>query len=327
MIDEHTRVAAVVIGRNEGQRLVNCLNSIRAEIDLVVYVDSGSTDDSLANAAAANVPSLSLGTNLPFTAARARNLGAAYLSKLPNPPTYIQFIDGDCELQPYWLAEARKFLDRHPDYAVVAGRRRERFPDQSIFNRWCDLEWQTPLGDTTACGGDAFIRLSAFQQLSGYRTEMIAGEDPELCFRLRAAGWRIFRLDAEMTLHDAAILRVSQWFQRTRRGGYAYALGHSLHGRTPERYWQKECLSIAFWGAFLPLLSLVGTLITPWSLMLLLAYPIQIFRVASKRGDVQDGKWLWACGIVFGKLPEALGMLGFYLNRLLRKSSQIIEYK
>ncbi len=327
MINAHSVVAAVVIGRNEGQRLVNCLNSIRAEIDQVVYVDSGSTDDSLANAAAANVPALSLGDNLPFTAARARNLGAVYLSNLPTPPTYIQFIDGDCELQPYWLAKARVFLDRHPDYAVVAGRRRERFPDKSIFNRWCDLEWQTPVGDTDACGGDAFIRLSAFQQLSGYRAEMIAGEDPELCFRFRAAGWRIFRLDDEMTLHDAAILRVSQWFQRTRRGGYAYALGHSLHGRTPERYWQKECLSIALWGVLLPLLTFVGVFFTPWALGLLLLYPLQIMRVGAKRQDAGEEKWLWASGLVFGKFPEALGMLGFYVSRLLRKSSRIIEYK
>ncbi len=327
MINEHSVVAAVVIGRNEGERLVNCLNSIRAEIDQVVYVDSGSTDDSLANAAAANVPSLSLDTNLPFTAARARNMGAVYLSNLPTPPTYIQFIDGDCELQPYWLAKARVFLDRHPDYAVVAGRRRERFPDKSIFNRWCDLEWQTPVGDTDACGGDAFIRLSAFQQLSGYRAEMIAGEDPELCFRLRAAGWRIFRLDDEMTLHDAAILRISQWFQRTRRGGYAYALGHSLHGRTPERYWQKECLSIALWGVLLPLVTLIGVFFTPWALCLLLLYPLQILRVGAKRKDAGEEKWLWASGIIFGKFPEALGMLGFYVSRLLRKSSRIIEYK
>lgn len=327
MSNDHVIVAAVVIGRNEGQRLVNCLNSIRADISQVVYVDSGSTDDSLANAAAANVPSLSLGTNLPFTAARARNLGAVYLSKLAAPPTYIQFIDGDCELQPFWLAKARAFMERHPDYAVVCGRRRERYPDQSIFNRWCDLEWQTPIGDTQACGGDAFVRLSAFQQLSGYRAEMIAGEDPELCFRLRSAGWRIYRLDDEMTLHDAAILRVSQWFQRTRRGGYAYALGHSLHGRTPERYWQKECLSIAVWGGLLPLITLIGVFFTPWALALLLLYPIQIYRVGSKRQDVGEGKWLWASGIVLGKFPEALGMLGFYVGRLLRKSSRIIEYK
>lgn len=327
MIDNHAVVAAVVIGRNEGQRLVNCLKSIRADISQVVYVDSGSSDDSLANAAAANVPGLSLGDNLPFTAARARNLGAVYLNNLPVPPTYIQFIDGDCELQPFWLAKARVFLDRHPDYAVVCGRRRERFPEQSIFNRWCDLEWQTPLGDTKACGGDAFIRLSAFQQLSGYRAEMIAGEDPELCFRLRAAGWRIFRLDAEMTLHDAAILRVSQWFQRSRRGGYAYALGHYLHGRSPEHYWQKECISIAVWGLALPALIVIGVFFTPWSLALLWLYPLQIVRVAVKRNDAQDGKWLWASGIVLGKFPEALGMLGFYVSRLLRKNSRIIEYK
>ncbi len=106
MIDNDSVIAAVVIGRNEGQRLVNCLNSIRAEISQIVYVDSGSTDDSLANAEAAGVHSISLGTDMPFTAARARNVGAMYLSKLESPPTYIQFIDGDCELQPLWLGKA-----------------------------------------------------------------------------------------------------------------------------------------------------------------------------------------------------------------------------
>lgn len=327
MIDNDSVIAAVVIGRNEGQRLVNCLNSIRAEISRVVYVDSGSTDDSLANAAAAGVHSISLGTDMPFTAARARNVGAMYLSKLESPPTYIQFIDGDCELQPWWLGKARVFLDRHPDYAVACGRRRERFPDKSVFNRWCDMEWQTPVGESKACGGDAFIRLSSFQQLSGFRSDMIAGEEPELCFRLREAGWRISRLDAEMTSHDAAILRPSQWFQRSRRGGYAFALGHSLHGRSPERYWQKECLSIAAWGVFLPLAALLGLLLTPWSLMLLLLYPIQILRVASSCADTGPRKWAWASGIVLGKFPEALGMLGFYANQLQHKSSQIIEYK
>ncbi len=72
---------------------------------------------------------------------------------------------------------------------------------------------------------------------------------------------------------------------------------------------------------------MIGAFITPWSLGLLLLYPIQILRVALKRDDAGQGKWAWATGIVLGKFPEAVGVLGFYLNRLLQKSSRIIEYK
>jgi glycosyltransferase involved in cell wall biosynthesis len=41
-------VAVVAIGRNEGDRLKACLRSVVDVAALVVYVDSGSTDDSVA---------------------------------------------------------------------------------------------------------------------------------------------------------------------------------------------------------------------------------------------------------------------------------------
>jgi len=49
-------IDAVVIGRNEGERLVACLASLGGEIRRAVYVDSGSTDGSVAAARAAGVP-------------------------------------------------------------------------------------------------------------------------------------------------------------------------------------------------------------------------------------------------------------------------------
>ena len=42
-------VDAVVIGRNEGARLIACLDSLQGQVRRVVYVDSGSTDGRIKN--------------------------------------------------------------------------------------------------------------------------------------------------------------------------------------------------------------------------------------------------------------------------------------
>ena len=171
---------------------------------------------------------------IPFTAARARNEGFACVQRLLPTMRYVQFVDGDCEVVGSWLLQAQAFLDTHPDVAVVCGRRRERFPQRSIYNLLCDLEWDTPIGEAKACGGDALMRADAFAAACGFRADLIAGEEPELCVRLRANGWKVWRLAEEMTLHDATMTRFGQWWRRTLRGGYAFAEGASLHGAAPD---------------------------------------------------------------------------------------------
>src|SRR5262249_13947583 len=153
----------------------------------------------------------------PFTAARARNTGFKRLREIAPDLDYVQFVDGDCELIEGWFQHATSFLDAHPPVVAVSGRRRERYPDRSIYNWMRDREWEAPLGDARTCGGDVMIRANAFADVGGYREDVLAGEEPELCVRLRAAGWRIWRLDAEMTLHDAAMTRFAQWWWRTVR--------------------------------------------------------------------------------------------------------------
>ena len=173
---------------------------------------------------------VALDTDRPFTAARARNAGIRAL-KTGASPDFVQFIDGDCMLDPGWITAALDFLIGAPEVAVVCGRRRERFPENSIYNRLCDAEWNTPIGEARACGGDALMRWEALMAVDGYNPDLIAGEEPEMCLRMRRLGWKIWRLDAEMTLHDAAILRFGQFWKRARRGGYAYAQGAAMYGR------------------------------------------------------------------------------------------------
>ena len=220
------KLGVVAIGRNEGERLRRCLSSVLPLVPATVYVDSGSTDGSNHMAVELGADVVDLDMTRPFTAARARNEGLRKLLLRHPDIAFVQFVDGDCEIVPGWLEAARDYLQDHPKHAVVCGRRRERHPDRSVYNRLCDEEWNTPVGDALSCGGDAMMRAPALQAVGGYRESMIAGEEPELCVRLRQAGWRIHRLDREMTLHDAAITH----FSRLQKGHGYTALHRSGTG-------------------------------------------------------------------------------------------------
>lgn len=316
-------IAAVVIGRNEGERLRRCLAALAGRAAPIVYVDSGSTDGSVAAARAAGVEVVELDMSRPFTAARARNAGYAKVRELAPEGRFVQFIDGDCEIDPGWIEAARATLEAEPDLAVVCGRRREKFPQASLWNRLIDREWDTPVGEARACGGDALMRRAAFDAVGGYREDLIAGEEPEMCFRMRAQGWRIRRIDAEMCLHDAAMTRFSQWWQRSRRAGHTYAEGVALHGRSPERYRRRELASTLFWGLALPLATLGGLLaFGPWALLVPLAYPLQVLRLIRAGHDPARAFFL-----VLGKFAEAQGALGYWLARLTGRQRRLIEYK
>jgi GT2 family glycosyltransferase len=322
-------IGVVAIGRNEGERLKRCLESVRALVEYIVYVDSGSTDDSVAFSRALGVTVVELDLSVPFTAARARNQGFTRLLELQPSLDYVFFVDGDCEVVKGWLGTAGRWLDEHAGFAVVWGFRRERFPEKSIYNLLCDVEWlDYPTGETKYCGGDALIRVSAFRQVQGYRPDLICGEEPEMCIRLRGAGWRIWRLLDAMTLHDAAMYRFSQWWRRTQRTGYAYAQAVVLHGGPPENQGVLESRRAWTWGFFLPLITLaVIPLLGPWSLLLLLAYPLQVTRIAVAGKHSARINWWRAVALLLGKFPEMHGQLQFLADRLRRVQSRLIEYK
>lgn len=315
-------LAAIAIGRNEGARLVSCLASLQGA-DRVIYVDSGSTDGSVDAARDAGAEVVELDLSIPFTAARARNAGLERLDQLETEVEYVQFIDGDCELRAGWFEAAEAALAADPGLAIVCGRRRERFPEASRWNRLTDAEWDTPLGEARACGGDALMRRAALAEVGGYRADLIAGEEPEMCFRMRAKGWRILRLDAEMTWHDAALTRIGQWWTRNKRAGHAFAEGAALHGASTERFRVPETRRALIWGALIPALALLGGfVITPWLFLMILAWPLQALRLW--RGGMElDRAWF----LTLGKMAEAQGVLAYHWGRLTDRRSKIIEYK
>jgi GT2 family glycosyltransferase len=324
-----SRVGAVAIGKNEGERLQICLRSLEHRVERIVYVDSGSTDGSVEYARSVGAEVVELDQSIPFTAARSRNAGVARLREVAPEVRLVQLIDGDCELVDGWLQAAARFLNENPTYAAAAGHLRERFPERSVYNYLCDVEWATPVGDADACGGIAMMRVDAFTEVDGFRPDLIAGEEPELCFRLRERGWKIRRLDAEMARHDVAMTRFSQWWKRMRRGGHAYAEAAYLHGDSPDAMGVAESRRIVAWGLVLPSIAVAGIPFTGGlSIGLLLAYPLNVARIARRlRAEGQSRPWTLAFFLMLGKLPEALGWLRFQWGRLTGDRSAIIEHK
>lgn len=325
--DPRTTCGVVVIGRNEGERLMRCIDSVAHSAGPVVYVDSGSSDGSVAMARSRDVSVVEIDMTVPFTAARARNAGFEHLRRVGPKLTYVQFVDGDCEVDSAWLGKAVDFLNRNPEIVVVCGRRRERFPERSIFNALCDMEWDTPVGAARACGGDSMMRIDAFESVRGFRADLIAGEEPELCVRLRANGGRIWRLGAEMTMHDAAMTRIGQWWKRAKRAGYAFAEGARLHGERPERHYVPQARRTLVWGLAIPAAIVAATVVNPVALGLLIVYPLQALRIVAKGKMTNRMVWWHAIFQVLGRLPEGFGMLSYFRDRLLGKKGVLIEYK
>jgi glycosyltransferase involved in cell wall biosynthesis len=321
-------IGSVVIGRNEGNRLKACLLSLIKEEDTIVYVDSGSTDGSVEFANSLGIFVVELDLSIPFTAARARNAGFEYLLLQKPDLEFVQFIDGDCQIVEGWLTRATVEMRFQPDVVVVFGYLRELFPKASIYNRVCNVEWYIPAGEVKYCGGIAMMRANAFKQVAGFNPVLIAGEEPELCIRLRQAGGKILAIDAEMARHDAAMTSFGQWWKRSIRNGHAYAEGAWLH----DHHWVKENRRIWFWGLFLPLLTVVSLFPTKGLSILLFVIAntylfYRVYCITNSKGFEQKDSILYGLFCMIDKYPMLYGQIKFHISRLLKRQQPIMEYE
>lgn len=335
-------VGVVVIGRNEGERLKRCLRSLLEQgAGPIVYVDSGSVDDSVPFSRSLGVLVVNLDTSIPFTMARGRNAGFQELSRRFPSLRWVQFVDGDCEVRPGWIARAREAIEARAEVAAVCGRRRERYPEASIYNRLADMEWNGPTGVVSECGGDVLFRCPVFLEVGGFNPRMIAGEEPELCVRVRERGYEILRIDAEMTLHDAAMQRFSQWWTRATRGGHSFAEGMALHGLGKTRHNVRQTLSALAYGVGLPVLfggalvfAATGIGFGPPTVAALVLVPAAYgravygaYRQRRRQGDPPQHAALYAAFCMLGKVPESIGIATYWINRMRGRYSGLMEYK
>jgi glycosyltransferase involved in cell wall biosynthesis len=326
-------MAAVVIGRNEGGRLEPSLRSVEASGVPLVYVDSGSVDGSPGLARGAGAVVLELDPARSFSAARARNEGVAEALRLWPHLKYVLFLDGDCTLDAKFPAAAAATFETESDCAIVTGHLAERWPDASVYNRLCAIEWRSAPGrieNFAALGGIMAARVSAILEVGGFNETMIAGEDSELGVRLALAGHSIIKIDVPMAVHDAEMLRFGQWWKRAVRGGHALAQRYSLNGGSRLRDCRREFFSTLFWGIALPLVTLC--LLWPsrgLSLLLLAGYLLlawRVYRHYLRKGLPQSDAALAARFTLFSKFANAIGVFRYMMNRV-RGRFQIIEYK
>ena len=330
-------VSVVVIGRNEGRRLAACLESINAThaegyATEIIYVDSDSTDGSPETAAALGArvirvkpqrPSAALGRNAGWNAAKGQ---------------FILFLDGDTLLHPDFVGRALAEL-RDPAIAIVWGHRRELAPHQSLYVRVLDLDWVYPPGDSEFCGGDALVRRDALDRVGGFDQSLIAGEEPEMCRRMRALGYRIVHIDAPMTQHDLALTTFRAYWRRAFRAGHAYAEIAARFRHSPDPLWQREAQrNLIHGGALLSaplvLLLTVALLNQPALLVALASQCALAFallartarRCAWKSGDAL-GCWLYAVHSHVQQLPILFGQLAQRLDARRGRQRGLIEYK
>lgn len=318
-----TPVDVVLIGRNEGQRLIDALASVDGQARQLVYVDSGSTDNSVAEAQKTGATVVSLDMSVPFTAARARNAGFAAL----HAHDYVLFIDGDCSLVPGFVDAARDHLDGHDEVGLVTGWRSEMRRDESLYNQLCDWEWHRPAGEIATCGGDMMVRARIWAELGGMNPQVIAAEDDEFCQRLRKAGWQLHRIPVGMTRHDADMSRFSQWWKRAVRTGHGFAQVSHLH---PD-FFVTERRRVLVYGLALPLAILLSLFLSPWLTVALLGlYPLNYIRTAQsliREGLPGREAFGHALLLTLSKFPNLIGMAKYLWRYLSGSDMRIIEYK
>lgn len=325
-------MAAVVIGRNEGERLAPSLRSVLNAGLPVVYADSGSTDRSCEVAREFGIAVVELDPSRPFSAARGRNEGLDEARRRWPQIDYVMFLDGDCVLDPSFPAAAVAAFEQGTDCAVVTGHLAERHPDASIYNRLCAIEWRSATGQiaSTGLGGIIAVRISAFRDVGGFDEQVIAGEEPDLGIRLTRAGYIMFKIDVPMAVHDAEMTSFGEWWTRSMRSGHGVAQLFERHGRTTLRVGRRELRSALFWGFVLPAVMLA--LLWPTrglSLLLLGGYGLlgwRVFRYYSGTGLSRADAWLMTRFILYSRFAEFAGILRYCVNRL-RGRFHIIEYK
>jgi glycosyltransferase involved in cell wall biosynthesis len=336
-VDLKVPVGAVVIGRNEGERLRRCLQTIDPTAAKVVYVDSGSTDGSAALARQMGVDVLELDTTIPLCAARARNEGYARLTSIHRGLQFVQFVDGDCELTGDWLTVAVTALREGPKLAIVAGWLRERQPERSVFNRLGDLEWNfAGVGVVDSVGGIFMVRCEAFSGVGGFDPTLSAGEEAVLCQRLRAKGWRVVRLDHDMAWHDLAMTRFGQWWRRVIRFGYAsmdvatrFGLPEARRNNWRARVW-TVWLIVTVVAALLAATSAGSTAGATVALVLSGLWPAQVCRIAFRtwrKGQSPTLSATYALFVMLSLWPQFLGQMLFLLDRRGKRTFRLIEYK
>jgi len=312
-------IGVVIIGINVAKYLAECIKSVQSadypkDLLEIVYVDGGSRDDSPQIAKGfAGVKVIELKDRHP-TPGRGRNAGWRALST-----PLIQFLDADTILHPGWFKRALPVLDDKT--AAVCGYRRETYPSKNFYHILTHMEWHYETGPCRYFGGDVLLKREALEKTGGFDDQLVAGEDPELSYRIREQGRQIVRIDAPMTTHDINMSTFRQYLKRAYRSGYAYAEIGLRFIKNKEKLWLRELIRISYKALVPVALVLVGFMIGKVWLGILLGLLIlgrPFFRLDRlKQNFRQPWKYtlLYAGHTALVVYPQFGGVLRYFWGR------------
>ena len=150
-------------------------------------VDSASSDNTVEIASRYPIRILRLHANQRLNPSAGR-----YMGYKNTTGELALFIDGDNELYPGWLAKAMKIFADNPDLAGLAG------PRVPLLKSATDAD-KPPLVDPNLnetvkslyADGTAMFRRVALEKAGQFNPFIYSDEEPELCIRLRHAGYRM----------------------------------------------------------------------------------------------------------------------------------------
>ena len=180
------------------------------------------------------------------------------------------------------------------------------------------------------------MRRQALVLVEGYDAALIAGEEPELCRRMRSKGYRILHIDVPMTGHDLAMYHCSQYWRRALRAGHAYAEVSKRFRNTPDPFWgpqrRQNFVRGGFWSLSLGL-AVAGSVlfrslfpITAW-LALLLVLATRTAWLARWKSTSVGTLFLYGIHSHLQQIPILVGQLQFARDARSGARRKLIEYK
>lgn len=253
--DVMTTVSVALITRNQARFVGRLVESVlqegrRIDIRDIVVADSASSDDTVAIARRYPVTVVRLSENLRLTAAAGRFVAGRFCSG-----DYVLYLDGDMQLCAGWLSRAVDYLDEHADVAVVSGTLVDVVPGETPPSPPTDVSASTVSQEVRHGGGAALYRRAVVEAVGDFRPDIYSDEEPELCLRIRQAGYRVVRLRQVIAYHFSdSQVTLAGLIKRRRRKlflGTGQNLRRSLGSRLFARYMIER-------GFGLPMLFVCG---------------------------------------------------------------------
>lgn len=226
-----TELSVVLISKNQEWNIARLIESVLRETapfasKEIVLVDSASTDRTTDIAARYPIVVLKLHPCQRLTAAAGRYVGYRHTQG-----DLVLFLDGDMELCEGWLRQAAQVIRSRPEVAVVCGRVIDR-PLETPGSGAAPVEPALPEAanatDVLHGGGAALYRRAVLELVGTFNPYLYSDEEPELCLRIRHAGYRVLKLAYPIAFHYTAPAEDLSTFLGKRKGNLWFGYGQNM---------------------------------------------------------------------------------------------------